>query len=138
VTDVQAITVNGVVTDVDGESRLVGSRCGDCGTHAFPVQATCPRCGAAMFQTALPATGAVWSCTVQRIRPKPPYEGPDEFEPFAVGYVDLGPLRVESRLEGKPVADWKIGEAVRLAACAAGPDGQVWSFRFVPSVAVPA
>ena len=137
-TDVQAIVVSGVVTEVDGERRLAGSRCGACDTHAFPIQATCPRCGEAMFETALPATGAVWSCTVQRIRPKPPYEGPDDFEPFAVGYVDLGPVRVESRLEGKPVAEWRIGEPVQLAAGAAGPDGQVWSFRFVPSTAVPA
>jgi uncharacterized protein len=132
VTDVRTIVVRGVVTDVDGEWRLAGSRCGTCDTHAFPIQATCPRCGAAMFETALPATGTVWSCTVQRIRPKPPYEGPDEWEPFAVGYVDLGPVRVESRLEGKPVADWQIGEAVRLAAGEPGPDGEVWSFRFVP------
>ena len=75
---------------------------------------------------------------MQRIRPKPPYEGPDDFEPFAVGYVDLGPVRVESRLEGKPVDEWRIGEPVQLAAGAAGADGQVWSYRFVPSTAVPA
>ena len=137
-TDVQAIVVRGVVTDVDDESRLAGSRCATCDTHAFPIQATCPRWGGAMFETALPATGAVWSCTVQRIRPKPPYEGPDDFEPFAVGYVDLGPVRVESRLEGKPVDEWRIGESVQLAAGAPGPDGQVWSFRFVPSRTVPA
>ena len=91
-----------------------------------------------MYEVALPATGSVWSCTVQRIRPKPPYEGPADFEPFAVGYVDLGPVRVESRLEGKPVDEWRIGESVQLAAGPAGADGQVWSFRFVPSRAVPA
>ncbi len=67
-----------------------------------------------MFEAALPATGTVWSSTVQRIRPKPPYEGPDDFEPFAVGYVDLGPVRVESRLDGRPVDEWRIGEPVRL------------------------
>jgi uncharacterized protein len=138
VTDVQTIVVRGVVTDVDGEVRLAGSRCGACDTHAFPIQATCPNCGAAMFETALPATGTIWSCTVQRIRPKPPYEGPDDWEPFAVGYVDLGPVRVESRLEAKPVDEWRIGEPVQLAAGAAGPDGEVWSYRFVPASAVPA
>jgi uncharacterized protein len=137
VTDLRTIAVRGVVTDVEGEPRLAGSRCGACDTHAFPVQATCPRCGEAMLVVALPATGEVWSCTVQRIRPKPPYEGPEEFEPFAVGYIDLGPVRVESRLEGKPVDEWRIGEPVRLAAGGADPDGQVWTFRFVPSPAVP-
>ena len=141
-TDVEPLIVSGVVTglitEVDGESRLVGSRCGSCDTHAFPAQGTCPRCGSAMSEIALPSTGTVWSCTIQRIRPKPPYEGPDDFEPFAVGYVDLGPVRVESRLEGKPVEEWRIGESVRLASGAPGPDGHVWSFRFVPAEAVPA
>ena len=54
-----------------------------------------------------------------------------------IAAVGVGPVRVESRLEGKPVDEWRIGESVQLAAGAAGPDGQVWSFRFVPS-AVPA
>jgi uncharacterized OB-fold protein len=91
-----------------------------------------------MSATELPAAGTVWSWTVQRIRPKPPYDGPDEFEPFAVGYVDLGPLRVEARLEGKPVADWRIGDSVHLVAGAPDEHGDVWSYRFVASDADPA
>ena len=38
-----------------------------------------------------PAKARLWSWTVQRFRPKsPPYAGPVAFEPYAVGYVDLG------------------------------------------------
>jgi uncharacterized OB-fold protein len=90
-----------------------------------------------MSATALPANGEVWSWTVQRTRPKPPYDGPDEFEPFAVGYVDLGPLRVEARLEGKAAASWQIGDAVHLRAGAPDERGDVWSFRFVADDADP-
>ena len=85
-----------------------------------------------MGEVALPTVGTVWSCTVQRVRPKPPYSGPDEFEPFAVGYIDLGPVRVESRLDGRPRDEWRIGDAVRLAPGPADEHGDVWRYRFVP------
>jgi uncharacterized OB-fold protein len=130
-------STRGLVTATAGDDRLVGARCDVCATHVFPVQANCPRCGASMSATELPAVGTVWSWTVQRIRPKPPYAGPDEFEPFAVGYVDLGPLRVEGRLEGKPVASWHIGDAVHLVAGAPDERGEVWSYRFVADDADP-
>ena len=126
-----SLVTKGLVTLVDGEARLVGACCGTCATHTFPVQATCPRCGDSMSEVALPASGTVWSWTVQRIRPKPPYTGPEPFEPFAVGYVDLGPLRVESRLEGKGPDAWQIGEAVRFVAGPPDDDGAVLSYRFV-------
>jgi uncharacterized OB-fold protein len=124
------ITTRGLVTMLDHEDRLVGGRCATCGTHTFPIQLACPRCGDAMGPVPLPATGTIWSWTVQRIRPKPPYQGPAEFEPFAVGYVDLGPVRVEARLTGKPVDAWQIGDAVRLVAGEPDTDGDVWSYRF--------
>lgn len=50
----------------------------------------------------LPRKGRIWSWTVQRFRPKsPPYAGPAEFEPFAVGYVELpDAVIVETPLTG--------------------------------------
>jgi uncharacterized OB-fold protein len=124
------ITTRGLVTTIDLEDRLVGGQCSACGTHTFPLQHACPRCSAVMTEVALPATGTVWSYTVQRIRPKPPYNGPEEFEPFALGYIDLGPVRVESRLVGRAVDEWQIGDAVRLTAGEADERGDVWSYRF--------
>jgi len=123
-------TVHGLTTTVDGTDHLVGARCTACDTHTFPAQDNCPRCGSAMQPVSLPRRGVLWSWTVQRIQPKPPYVGPDEFEPFAVGYVDLGPVLVEARLSGKPVDAWAIGEPVRFATGAAAADGNVWSFWF--------
>jgi uncharacterized OB-fold protein len=125
--------VTDLVTEVDGVDHLMGGRCPVCTTHTFPTQPACPRCGSATEAIALPATGRVWSWTVQRIAPKPPYRGRDPFEPFAVGYVDVGPVLVESRLAGKPVDEWQIGDQVRLATQDPGSDGDAPSYRFVPA-----
>jgi len=124
----------GLVTFVAREARLVGARCEACDTHTFPAQSACPRCSAGMTVVALPRSGQLWSWTVQRTRPKPPYRGPDEFAPFAVGYVDLGPVRVEARLEQNPVEAWRIGDQVQLVAGEPDDDGNVWSYRFVPDM----
>jgi uncharacterized protein len=80
---------------------LQGSRCEGCGTTVFPVATSCPRCGEARVEPVpLPRRGVLWSWTWQTFAPRPPYEAPeDEFVPFAVGYVDLGDVIVETRLE---------------------------------------
>jgi len=122
----------GLIAVVDGVMHLVGVVCTVCGTHAFPPQLACPRCGAPTELVALPDRGQLWSWTIQHIQPKPPYRGPEPFEPFAVGYVDLGPVRVETRLGGRAPDAWRIGDAVRLATGPPDRDGNVWSYEFVP------
>lgn len=62
----------------------------------------------------LPERGTVWSWTVQEFAPKPPFRMLDEvFAPYALGYVDLGDVLVESRLD-VPVERLRIGLPVRL------------------------
>lgn len=58
----------------------------------------------------------MWSWTVQRFRPKsPPYTGPEEFEPYAVGYVELpGVVIVEARLENVDFDKIAIGLEVEM------------------------
>jgi uncharacterized OB-fold protein len=123
-------TISGLTTTVADRQHLIAARCPMCDTCAFPVQLACPRCGATTEQTVLPTTGTVWTWTVQRIQPKPPYRGPDEWEPFALAYVDLGVLRVETRLAGKAADAWRVGDAVHLIVGEAGGDGSHWSFWF--------
>ena len=68
---------------------------------SFPRQGTCPRCTSTdVTERRLARRGTLWSWTIQRFRPKsPPYTGPEEFEPYGVGYVELpGEVRVEARL----------------------------------------
>lgn len=79
------------------EPRLIGGRDRETGRIVFP----CPD-GDRHDPVELPRKGRIWSWTVQRFRPKsPPYAGPAEFEPFAVGYVELpDAVIVETPLTG--------------------------------------
>ena len=75
--------------------------------------------GTEVARVPLPTAGVVWSWTTQRLAPKPPFRT-DEFAPFSIGYIDLGPVIVEGWLLGK--TDWMIGESVRLALAKAWTD----------------
>ncbi|PNB52433.1 DNA-binding protein, partial [Pseudomonas sp. FW305-130] len=57
-----------------------------------------------------------WSYTVQRFRPKtPPYAGPEAFEPWALGYVELpGEIIIEARLTDVAFDAIRIGMALEL------------------------
>ena len=99
---------------------LRGSACSQCQAHVFPAQSTCPMCtGVSVAEVALPTVGSVWSWTVQRFAPKAPFRT-DEFVPFAVGYVDLGPVIVEGWLLDS--IEWNIGDPVELALAPAWTD----------------
>ena len=126
--------LDGLLTVVDGEPHLVGGRCGQCATDTFPMQASCPRCGSTeMVPVELDSHGTVWTWTVQRFIPKPPFRQPTAYEPFALAYVDLGTVRVETRLAGKAVESWRIGDAVHLVAGPMYPDSSEWqAFWFEP------
>ena len=102
---------------------LLGSACRVCGTVTFPQQASCPRCTSTDVAVHhLARQGTLWSWTVQRFRPKsPPYVGPEEFEPYGVGYVELpGEVRVEARLTESDPARLRIGMPMALTLIADG------------------
>jgi uncharacterized protein len=125
-------------TDESGRA-LRGSACDACGTTTFPAQGSCPRCGGGeMTGTALPARGTLWSFTIQSFEPKTPYRGRGEFRPFGVGYVDLGPVIVESRLTVNDPAALAIGQAMVLTTVPAFDDEDgttVLTFAFGPDPA---
>jgi uncharacterized OB-fold protein len=102
---------------------LLGSACRACGTVTFPRQASCPRCTSTdVGEHQLARRGTLWSWTIQRFRPKsPPYVGPEEFEPYGVGYVELpGEVRVETRLTEADPARLRIGMPMELTLIADG------------------
>ena len=78
----------------DVPPRLIGGRNRHTGRIVFP----CPENGD--FEPhPLSSEGSLWSYTIQRFRPKsPPYEGSEDFRPWALGYVALpGETIVESK-----------------------------------------
>jgi uncharacterized OB-fold protein len=92
---------DGLFTTTDEDSRLIGSRCGDCEIVTFPAQDSCPSCGStAMAEHLLDRRGRLWAWTTQSFPPpSPPYSGASaEFVPFGVGYVELSDVKVEARL----------------------------------------
>jgi uncharacterized OB-fold protein len=123
-----------VVAPVDAElfaslepPRLAGSRCTSCGTVAFPPQAGCARCsGDDVDIVELPDRGTLWTFTAQDYEPKAPYRAPDTgFEPYGVGYVDLGDVIVEGRLVGDSFA---IDDPMRLVLITV-PSGTSYAFE---------
>jgi len=120
------------------EPRLVGGRCLACGSVSFPRQPSCARCTSEDIDEHLLARdGTLWSWTVQRFEPKEPYAGAEPFEPYGVGYVDLGgEVLVESRLTTADPAQLEIGQPMTLAIVpfVTKDDGaEVVTFAFGPT-----
>lgn len=122
----------------DGEA-LVGSVCGACGTTAFPAQSSCSRCsGDQISETVLPQRGTLWAYTVQHFQPKWPFRHDGDFTPFGLGYVDLGPVVIESRLTVADVEVLTPGLPVRLVTEPLFTDEEgttVHGFAFAPEEA---
>ena len=82
----------------EAEPRLIGGQHRTSGEIVFPMP---PGDAAGQYEPLpLARRGTLWSWTVQSFRPKsPPYAGPEQFTPFALGYVELpGQVIVETRL----------------------------------------
>ena len=79
---------------MDGEPRLLGTRCSDCGTYFFPKETFfCrnPACsGRDLKEVKLSRRGKLWSYTNAGYAPPPPFVAADPYEPFAIAAVELG------------------------------------------------
>ena len=128
----------GLFVETTAGPRLIGSQCRNCGTVTFPRQESCAHCARADSEAHLLAPrGELWTWTVQRFRPKtPPYTGPEEFEPYGVGCVELpGECRVESILTTADPDELRIGMEMELTLIPViGADGeQARTFAFGPA-----
>ena len=129
----------GLIAGTPDEPRLIGSRCRSCGTVAFPRQASCQACMSEDVEEHLLArTGPLWTWTIQCFPPKsPPYAGnADEFQPYGVGYVELGgEVRVEGILSESDPAQLEIGMPMELTLIPAPGRDDAVTFAFKPEVA---
>jgi uncharacterized OB-fold protein len=125
----------GLIAGTAAEPRLVGSECNVCGTVTFPRQGSCPRCTSEdVRERLLSPRGTLWTWTVQCFPPKsPPYAGGEDFEPYAVGYIELpGEVRVETRLTAVDPGELEIGMPMELTLIPAPGDSGTLTFAFHP------
>jgi len=116
----------GLWTD-EAHPRLIGGRRAN-GEIVFPV----PDGDAAALvePVALSRHGTLWSWTTQGFEPKPPYSGPQPFQPFLIGYVELpGEVIVETRIVDATTADLQIGMAMEFAVVAFDDNRSTYAFR---------
>ncbi len=99
---------------------------------SFPAWSACPACTSLDVEAhLLGRTGTLYTWTVQGFRPKPPYAGPEEFEPYGVGYVELpGEVRVGARLTTADPARLRIGLPMELVVV---PFGARVTYAFAPA-----
>lgn len=96
--------------------RLLGSRCVKCGEVRFPLSDFCPQCCTETTEIIpLSQRGTLYSFTVQRFRPPPPYRGPEEFKPYGVGMIELPEgLRVTAVLADENPDSLQLGMEMEL------------------------
>jgi uncharacterized OB-fold protein len=129
----------GIFTWPSDEPQLIGSRCTECQIVTFPTQGSCPRCAStSMEEHLLARQGRLWAWTTQDFPPPaPPYTGPTggAFVPFGVGYVEVGDVKVETRLTEADPAALHLGMEMELVLVPfrTGDDGdEVVTFAFRP------
>lgn len=128
--------IGGWFTAEEDPPRLIGTRCGSCGTVYFPPQRlTCrnPACdGTEPTETTLSRRGRIWSYADARYRPPPPYVSPPEFEPYALAAVELEAERIivlGQMVPGVGVDDLDIGMEVELVVAPLDDEHTVWKWR---------
>ena len=127
---------DGLIAGTPEAAQLIGSRCRNCGVVAFPRQGSCAACMSVDVEEHLLArSGPLWTWTIQCFPPKsPPYAGSaEDFEPFGVGYVELGgEVRVEGRLTVSDPEQLAIGMAMELTLVPAPGRDDAVTFAFRP------
>lgn len=111
VTEDQVPIAPGLFEWLDDGAHLIGSKCLDCGEVRFPANSFCPQCCRETTQNIpLSQRGSLYSFTVQRFKPPPPYKGVEPFEPYGVGMIELPEgLRVTAVLEESDPAKLQVG-----------------------------
>ena len=120
----------------DEEPHLMGGRLPS-GEIVFPMPQGDAANGVEPYKLA--RQGTLWSWTSQGFLPKEPYEGPGsgpdegppDFVPFLLGYVELpGEVIVESRIVDAKHEDLKLGMPVEF--CIVPFNDQYTTFAFQP------
>jgi uncharacterized OB-fold protein len=107
-----------VLPSPDGEpGHLLGSKCRDCEELFFVERQICENCnGQNLETTTLSSTGKLYAFSVMYYPAPPPYQKPDPFEPYGVGWIELPEgLVLYSLLTENDPEKLKIGMDVELS-----------------------
>lgn len=97
--------------------KLMGSSCLSCGEVYFGKAVACQQCQAEdMDDITLSRQGTLYSYTIARNKPPGDYKGPEPFEPFAIGLVELPEgIRILAPLKEVNFNEIKIGMELELS-----------------------
>ncbi len=115
----------------EDQPRLIGGRLAS-GEVIFPMPEG--DAGNGVERYPLSRKGTLWSFTSQGFRPKSPYEGPGEgpqdFQPYLVGYVELpGEVIVESLLVDAELEELKLGMPMEFTIVDFNAEHSTFAFR---------
>lgn len=116
----------GIWTD-EPQPRLIGAKHRTSNEIIFPMPSG--ELGEQYEEIPLSRNGIIWSWTIQGFRPKtPPYSGPEEFKPFALGYVELpNEVIVETRFT--QTDNLSVGMPVELTIIDGGDGRAIYAFQ---------
>jgi uncharacterized OB-fold protein len=120
--------------DLSGVS-LLGSRCSTCGETSLRSNKVCPNCGKdTVSDLPLGQRATLWTYTIARHKPPGNYLGPDPFEPFGMGLVELPEgIRVLTPIDCS-IDDLEIGMELEFRAFVRpGSSPEVVTFTFAPA-----
>ncbi len=124
----------GLVTGAGKDDvTLLGSKCLACKEVSIGTNPVCLNCGSDQIESIkLSSEGELWTYTVVRHKPPGEYLGPDPFQPFGLGLVELAEgVRIMAPLEGETDA-FRIGDKLQLKPWILhAADGKAYrAFRF--------
>jgi uncharacterized OB-fold protein len=117
----QAPAIEGWFVANDGPPALLGGKCPECGTYAFPKRvARCPNpdCTSETLEDVrIGSRGKLWSYTTNHYEPPEPYVAPKPFQPYTVAAVELDDAKIivlGQLAEGASPASLSIGMPMEL------------------------
>lgn len=112
--------------DAGPPPRLIGGRKAN-GEIVFPLP---DEPSEPLERIELATTGTLWSWTSQEFQPKPPFVGPEPFEPFLLGYIELAnEVIVESRIVGTSIDRLTLGMPMQLVIIPFDDHRSTYAFR---------
>ena len=99
-----------------GHGHLLGSQCNACGELFFIERQICENCNGQDLETVtLSGTGKLYAFSVMYYPAPPPYQAPDPFEPYGVGWIELPEgLVIYSLLTENDPQKLKVGMEMEL------------------------